>query len=154
MNPRKLSEEQLNDLVACLFHEFESKHGANTSMLEKHEFLLTDRDSCAKKSKLNSMQTATAADGQIVQMHTSSYVVAVETLKQRGLAKVAKSSPLAFTLTLQGYEHARQRLQQHTPSFLQRIQKTLNDHSGLIAVIAIIVGVVTAWWFSSSPQNP
>ncbi|MCM2318755.1 MAG: hypothetical protein NDI93_05425 [Pseudomonas sp.] len=145
-----ISEEKLEKLLICLLQEFEAKHAAQTNKLESHQFLLTNRNRCAKTAGLNFEQPAKTPDNQLVTMYSSSYVDAVKELEYRGLVKFSTISPLAFTLTDAGYKRAKPQPQNQKITKWAAFRTTLNDHSGLIAVIAIIVGALVAWAFSPS----
>lgn len=148
-----IKESQLADLLDCLYENFLSRHGANTSKLVEHRFYLTDRMSCSKSARLNFMYPVTTQDGQRVQMHNSVYSEAVSTLIQRGLAQWHPKDALVFSLTLSGYETAHARRAQVALTRWQSIVRKLNEHNGLIAVVAIIVGALVTWYFSSPPSQ-
>lgn len=150
MSRPKISEEKLDKLLACLLKEFEAKHAAQTHKLESHKFLLTNRNSCAKAAGLNFEQSAKAPDNQLITMYSSSYVDAVKELEYRGFVKFLTENPLAFTLTISGYKQAKPQPEIPKTTKWTAFRIALNDHSGLIAVIAIIVSVLVAWKFSSS----
>ena len=105
--------------------------------------------SCAKAAGLNFMYPAIAGDGQIVKMHNSGYVDAINTLEQRGLVKWMPNVPLAFNLTIQGYEKIYNLRLQPVLSWRDNFLITLNKYAGLMALIGIPIAVLgllyTAW---------
>jgi hypothetical protein len=145
-----ISEEKLEKLLACLLKEFEAKHSAQTNKLDTHQFQITNRNGCAKAAGLNFEQPAKTPDNQLLTMYSSSYVDAVKELMHRGLVKFSAQNPLVFTLTDAGYSQAKLQSKNQKTTNWAIFRTTLNDHSGLIAVIAIVVGVLVAWVFSPS----
>ncbi len=148
MQEPKLNESQLADVLDCLYESFFKIHGANTSQLDKHGFYVTDRMSCSKAARLNFMYIAKARDGQHVQMHSSIYHQAISTLVQRGLAQWRPNEPLAFFLTLRGYEQAHnKRAQESTSERLRQdskwsINRIYNEHPFWFWLIALVVGTL------------
>lgn len=60
-------------------------HGANTNKLGEYPIYVTNHVHAPAPLALNFMYPAIAGDGQIVKMHNSGYVDAINTLEQRGL---------------------------------------------------------------------
>lgn len=149
MKVQRIEEHHLDKLLNCLYDKFNSSHGANTSKLDSCVFYVTDRMSCAKVAGLNFTQEVTGADGQVVQMHKSGYVDAIKTLEERGLVKWMKATPLAFNLTIAGYNRVVEQRSQPVLSRWERVQGYLNSHTGLIALVAIVAGGFFTWLFSN-----
>lgn len=149
INKPKLDEAQLQILLNCFYDEFTSFHGANTSKLGEYPIYVTNRMSCAKTAGLNFMYPAIAGDGRIVKMHNSGYVDAINTLEQRGFVKWMPNVPLAFNLTIQGYEKIYNLRLQPVLSWRDNFLITLNKYAGLMALIGIPIAVLgllyTAW---------
>lgn len=148
MKKPKIDETQLEILLDCFYEEFTSLHGANTSKLDEYPIYIMNRMSCAKAAHLNFIYPATAGDGQIVQMHNSGYVDAINTLEQRGLVKWMPNTPLAFNLTILGYNKIYKQRAKPVLSWWQKIRNSLNNNPGPIGVLAIAVGAFFTWLFS------
>ena len=145
----KLSEAKLEILLNCFYDEFTSLHGANTSKLDDYPIYATNRMSCAKAANLNFMYPAIAGDGRIVQMHNSGYVDAINTLGKRGFVKWMPNVPLAFNLTVQGYEKIYNQRLQPNFSWKDKFVIALNKYGGLIALIGlpfVILGTLYTVW--------
>jgi hypothetical protein len=145
----KIEEAQLEILLNCFYDKFTSLYGANTVKLDDFPIYITNRMSFAKAADLNFMYPATTGEGQIVQVHNSNFSDAVRTLEHRGFVKKMPDVPLAFNLTIQGYEKIYNQRLQPVLSWKERALITLNKHTGLMTLVGIpiaVLGVLYAAW--------
>lgn len=151
MRKPNFSEAQLEILLECFFDEFTSFHGANTSKLGEYAFSVINRDTHAEAAQLNFSYLVAVSDGKIVRMHNSGYVDAVKSLAQRGLVNWMPNKPLAFNLTLQGYEKISNKRMRPIISKWAEFMILLNNHNGFIAVVSAFIGFAggffIAWYF-------
>ena len=124
-------------------------YGANTAKLGDFPIYVTNRISCAKVAGLNFTYQAIAGDGQVVKVHNSSYLDAINTLEQRGFVKSMPDVPLAFNLTIRGCEKIYNLRLQPVLSWRENALITLNKYTGLMTLVGIPIaalGVLCAAW--------
>jgi len=141
MNKPEITEEKLDRLLKCLVREFIQQYGNSTHKLSEKVFYLTERMRCCKEAGLNYEYRSSTPEGDVVNVLSSAYVAAIKELAHRRFVTLL-SNNLTFVLTGKGYDAGR--IEPIKITRWARVRQWANDHQGLIALAALLVGVAAA----------
>lgn len=142
----KMDEAQLEILLGSLYDDFTCLYGASTGKLKKHPFYLVNRESHAEAAGLNFNYLTDASDGMLVRIQKTNYIDAAKALEQRGFVEMTPNEPLAFNLTLKGYEKIYNIRNQPKLSRFGIFLLRVNNHSGFVAYITLFVSIIALYY--------